>query len=151
MSSNRAKARHNSWYCCHKAPLLGLFIKPWFDRDHRSDCISESTRVSCPPTMLPISWGHWLPSFFRGRCRSLLPAWPTHLQHVTWNSHVRWNPHRFYIIIELLKVSVDLFALLNPRMSLTCNSSWPLCHKECKLIFSHKNLCRIYLFMKIKN
>jgi hypothetical protein len=27
---------------------------------------------------------------------------------VTWNSHVRRNPHKFYIIIELLKVPVDL-------------------------------------------
>jgi hypothetical protein len=48
---------------------------------------------------------------------------------VTWNSHVRWDPHKFRIIIELLKVPVDLQALINPRMSFTCNLSWSHCHK----------------------
>jgi hypothetical protein len=36
MSSNRDLATHNSWYCSHKAPLLRLSNKPWFDRENRS-------------------------------------------------------------------------------------------------------------------
>jgi hypothetical protein len=54
MSSNRAMARHNPWYCYHKAPLLRLSIKPWFDRDQRSDWMSKSASISCPPNMLPL-------------------------------------------------------------------------------------------------
>jgi hypothetical protein len=37
---------------------------------------------------------------------------------VTWNSHVRWNPHKFYLIIELLKVPA-LDVILHDRIAIS--------------------------------
>jgi hypothetical protein len=53
---------------------------------------------------------------------------------ITWNFYVRWDSHKFHIIIELLKVPVDLFALISPRMSFPCNLSWPHHHEWAQTI-----------------
>jgi hypothetical protein len=54
--------------------------------------------------------------------------------------------HKFYVIIKLLKISVDLFAILNPRMSRTCNPFSPHCHKRAQTIRKNQiSTTRAYL------
>jgi hypothetical protein len=138
MSPNRAMSnghRHNSWYWCHKASLLNLSIKLWFERDRRSTWMSEWPSFSCLPTML-LLLSHFSSSHYPVviehldlsvdgtalYCLSgqpILTSLPPYL--LTWSFYLRWDSHKFHIIIELLKVLVDLFALISPRISFPCN------------------------------
>jgi hypothetical protein len=126
MSPNFALTVYNSWYRCHKATLLRLSIKLRFDRHHRSDWMSKLASFLMLP-LLYHGWSSQNPVVIGHRQLSVdgvtlycLSGQPIY-NLVTWNCNVKRDPHNFHIIFELLKVPVDLFALINPRMSFTCN------------------------------